>query len=731
MQTSSERRLQNAVRIAYGQPIALSHEGYHEPFDAECVDLSPGGLSLRASCLPGVGETLTCHFAAPDADQQIEVRGEVVWAHLEGHRGGEFGVRFLDVDAITVALISEMIGEQESRTRRDSAAAQTNQTATAQLAVDGSTDTFTARLLRRSSGLVTFEQDLSFLKLGRGVSAYQGDDVQRGQIASVAVRYDGATPKLMVTLRYEPSEAPDDAHTRSETDSATDVDALNAKTSTERVSHDTTPDLDAPVEGSIGRGAVTLTEFDAAFSAHAEPNDADGLPTMSTRSEFDLPSAVEEADAPVTTGTPTTFDDEDVGPALFTADEDSSADQRYEEAAARMLGDRQATVHVAETTSLPTVERCDPSVMFSVDDTDDDFRPKRAPAALTIAASFCLSLIGALRRIALSAWQRAQSSWLPVVKARTQGLAHNIGPKATALWARTHQQSLPWMRSTLRRAIDARDHLSQRLSGQGRRRRTTGFSVAPVSVAPSVNRRSLATEPTAKRPLQFILLAVAAVTGLGLASYALFSAPDPRIVPVHREITPAPGTSITAPAASIPAAAAPTIQAPAITLPAVATALPAPSYEAGRIAAPSYPSIERAAPIAVKATEIGAAATEPAVAVPTPATIESTTITSNAGQNTKQFGASSVRGRHFILQMSAPVKALSGSSDDGGFSVIIDGALSLDRAGPIAANHSGVARAMILNKGDRAELTIRFRDGLSPKYQVLAKADTIEITIEE
>jgi hypothetical protein len=185
--------------------------------------------------------------------------------------------------------------------------------------------------------------------------------------------------------------------------------------------------------------------------------------------------------------------------------------------------------------------------------------------------------------------------------------------------------------------------------------------------------------------------------------------------------------SINAPAIEV----APRAVAPAVQLPAMPTALPAPSYEAGRIAAPSYPTIERAAPVA-KPTTPAPAAAAPIAATPAAAEVAaSDVVTSNANANTMRFGAASVRGRRFTLNMSAPIKSITGSADVGGFSVVVDGALSLDRAGPIAASHPALARSMILNKGDRSELTIRFRDGLSPKYQVLARGGALEITIEE
>ena len=94
------------------------------------------------------------------------------------------------------------------------------------------------------------------------------------------------------------------------------------------------------------------------------------------------------------------------------------------------------------------------------------------------------------------------------------------------------------------------------------------------------------------------------------------------------------------------------------------------------------------------------------------------------------FGASEVvDGRRFALRMSARIKKLEGSEDENGFSVVIPGSLSLDRAGPIAAAHSAVRRSMILNKGDHSELTIRFASGKSPAYRVSAEGSTLNLTI--
>lgn len=102
----------------------------------------------------------------------------------------------------------------------------------------------------------------------------------------------------------------------------------------------------------------------------------------------------------------------------------------------------------------------------------------------------------------------------------------------------------------------------------------------------------------------------------------------------------------------------------------------------------------------------------------------------SAPELTQAFGAASVPdARSFLLRMSQPVEAIRGIQDEDGFSVIIPDSLSLDRAGPIAAAHSAVERSMIINRGDHAELTVRFAEGESPDYRVSARGHAIEVQL--
>ncbi len=94
------------------------------------------------------------------------------------------------------------------------------------------------------------------------------------------------------------------------------------------------------------------------------------------------------------------------------------------------------------------------------------------------------------------------------------------------------------------------------------------------------------------------------------------------------------------------------------------------------------------------------------------------------------FGSrSKVVGHQYTLRMSNEITELRGIPDKGGFTVIIPGSLSFDRAGPIAATHPLVTRSAILNKGDHSALTVRFARGKSPAYRVVAKGKSLEITI--
>lgn len=110
---------------------------------------------------------------------------------------------------------------------------------------------------------------------------------------------------------------------------------------------------------------------------------------------------------------------------------------------------------------------------------------------------------------------------------------------------------------------------------------------------------------------------------------------------------------------------------------------------------------------------------EPAPAVETPATLV--------------FGSEPIpNGRTTVLRMSAVVTSIEGETHGTGFTVTFRGALSLDRAAPIAeASPSVLVRSAILNLGDHATLTVAFAPGHAPAFRVEVGGSLVTVTIGE
>jgi hypothetical protein len=217
-----------------------------------------------------------------------------------------------------------------------------------------------------------------------------------------------------------------------------------------------------------------------------------------------------------------------------------------------------------------------------------------------------------------------------------------------------------------------------------------------------------------------VAIAVLMTGAAALGVYAMWPSPDPALSP-HRPVTAAP----TVPLEQAQGAAEEPIEVMDLRGSVSSTAPAAPSSaKAAKTASnartkdapvPSAGSVPKGSPFAVDVRDKAAA--EPAAPKVSKA---------------MRFGAAEVpaSAQRFVLRMSKPITAIDGMADVGGFTVVIHGALSLDRAGPIGAAHRSVARAMILNKGDRAELTVRFTDGKRPRYQVRADGSSVAIAIE-
>lgn len=192
MQPGSERRAHDAPRIPLDLWIRLSHEDFEEPFNADGVDLSTGGLALRADYLPEIGDRLRCRFDCPPGEGAIEVDGEVVWAHDAGERSGQFGLRFAELAEEaeeSLRQLVEHLGGGETRS-------------TARLHLDGVATPIEAEIAARDHEWLTVEQELPFLRLGMGVAVEGAHGPPRGRLASVDLRLSEGVPRLVLGVEY-------------------------------------------------------------------------------------------------------------------------------------------------------------------------------------------------------------------------------------------------------------------------------------------------------------------------------------------------------------------------------------------------------------------------------------------------------------------------------------------------------------------------------------------------
>jgi hypothetical protein len=156
----------------------------------------------------------------------LRAEGEVVWAHLDGDRGGEIGLAFVSLDPRTELAIEQMIvgAEPEDAPNAPSevateaepqafAAPREPVAKVARLALEGIDEPLAARIARREDGRAVFEQLLPLLELGRGVRTdAPGLDGRRGAIAGVELRMMGQVPTLAVTVEFEDHSAYGEFH---------------------------------------------------------------------------------------------------------------------------------------------------------------------------------------------------------------------------------------------------------------------------------------------------------------------------------------------------------------------------------------------------------------------------------------------------------------------------------------------------------------------------------------
>ena len=211
-------------------------------FEAHAIDVSEDGMCLKTAYLPEVGQPLTCRFeTGPDAS--VLASGEVVWRQDAGS-GGEFGVRFTDLDeesAVALGKIAKIAITAEKPVDPSGTKVR--------LHIEGLGSPMRARVKGASRSELTVGSELGFLQVGKELEL---EDAATGKkrparIDRVDVEIDPEThiPQLVVALKYADM---DDAE-------ACDVDVDGeANGDIESIEH-----ASAQMKGAFARNAAKVT----------------------------------------------------------------------------------------------------------------------------------------------------------------------------------------------------------------------------------------------------------------------------------------------------------------------------------------------------------------------------------------------------------------------------------------------------------------------------------------
>jgi hypothetical protein len=206
MSFHEDRRDAKSQRIPFEAIVELGGEvDPNSAFEAQGVNVSATGMHLRTAYLPEVGQPLLCRFGS--GAQEISAEADVVWRR-EGPRGGEFGIRFTNLDGASAAALWEMCGM--SRGEPEPAQAPrpgTDPGTRVRLHIDGLGSPMKARVRGATNAELLVGSNLEFLRVGRQLEL---EDVDHGgkrpaHIDRVDVEIDPASqvPQLVVTLRYD------------------------------------------------------------------------------------------------------------------------------------------------------------------------------------------------------------------------------------------------------------------------------------------------------------------------------------------------------------------------------------------------------------------------------------------------------------------------------------------------------------------------------------------------
>jgi hypothetical protein len=820
----------------------------HGDDDEQCVsadglNVSIGGIAMRAPIAPPLGALLACSFDCPPTGERVSAQGRVVWSEQDGDDKGTFGLRFVELDTKSATALRRYLrpfAAQETQAQR---------LRTATLVIDGMPASVEAELKLADDSRVVLEQQLSFLQLGRGVDVTvpgRGRGKERGRIASVELRHSQiGVPTLVFGVLLD--EAPE----RAVEPVAASVAPLFTSSVSLEPTEPVTFERPSEVPGTIQHEPERLSSVPSAIAdtnlgATADAGRASVAPTVAEKdralSRLSLPPDVtEQARVALPPG--------GLPKGVASGSPPSARTAQGEPASTRTP---EGVLRTRRNVGEHSLEPLDETRAYADAEDADDELAAVASTSFSYARSGFTSTrkFGSQSALGESSAQSPMQTQLgyaelvtpsrALLAARAEALdgaspaaanvsgdmdahAHSTLETLTTLgaWGAPRRKSAPPQGRVARSLrhddeyddaahdephdtdsfedLDDHDergeHDDHHLNGAGDERDDAGD--APVELSPHARTDGRANEPPDALTLQVrnlpahlrslfrvpvarfhslrqrfepqlreqaefldlpearsrLLMHIARVRGVMLRGWyslrkstAQVRSRKSRPLRMQRStllgIGPAEGEAPRPPQQKARMAAL----ALAVLGIGLGVYALAPRGGADRIRIPERVETEQVAeptleienqgdsfdePVAPSEPKPQSAAKRDKRTVIDPALVDEPALEAAPSVVSAPFGEAEVpNGRVFTLRMNGPVPVVEGEARDGGFTVRIPGRLALDRASPIATSHRAVARAMILNRGGYAELTIDFQPGLSPRYQVRGKDDTLEVTLE-
>lgn len=204
MNSAGDRRAPGATRIPFDGMVEVG--GALGPtFEAQAVTLSEEGMSMRTAYLPEIGQPIRCRFEAGHG-LSVMAAGEVIWNDDLGGEGGEFGIRFTNLDAQSTVALQRIMGMAE-----DGILPRPPQGKKVRLHIDGLASPMRARLRGTQAACATAYSELGFLEMGKHLELEDAASGNRRPAlidkVDVAMEEGSRIPQLVVTLRYDDEEA--------------------------------------------------------------------------------------------------------------------------------------------------------------------------------------------------------------------------------------------------------------------------------------------------------------------------------------------------------------------------------------------------------------------------------------------------------------------------------------------------------------------------------------------